>query len=151
MPKKAVFRKQEIKSLADREEKIELPKTIVKRDGRVVSFEIKKIELAIKLCFEDLGRESATGISELARSEVNIISVKYDKPTVEQVQDTVELVLQAAGEFAAAKNYILYRAEHAKLREERPIPIEVAEAFATSDQYFGNQVQKFQFFYLFVF
>ena len=43
MPKKAIFRKQETKSLADREEKIELPKTIVKRDGRVVSFEIKKI------------------------------------------------------------------------------------------------------------
>ena len=146
MPKKAVFRKQEIKSLADREEKIELPKTIVKRDGRVVSFEIKKIELAIKLCFEDLGRESATGISELARRVVNIISVKYDKPTVEQVQDTVELVLQAAGEFAAAKNYILYRAEHAKMRESRPIPAAVSAAFAESDRYLENPVQKFQFF-----
>ena len=146
MPKKAVFRKQKVKTVVVREEKIELPKMIVKRDGRVVPFEIKKIELAIKLCFEDLGRESATGISELARRVVNIISAKYDQPTVEQVQDTVELVLQAAGEFAAAKNYILYRAEHAKMRESRPIPATVSAAFAESDQYLENPVQKFQFF-----
>ena len=146
MPQKTVFRKQKVKMIVAREEKIELPKMIVKRDGRVMPFEIKKIERAIKLCFEDLGRESATGISELSRRVVNIISAKYDKPTVEQVQDTVELVLQAAGEFAAAKNYILYRAEHAKMRESRPIPAAVSAAFAESDQYLENPVQKFQFF-----
>jgi len=157
MPNKAVFsrqqsaisklsKKKEVKTIRDGEIKIEIPKTITKRDGRVVEFEVGKIEKAIKLCFEDLNRTPSTGFSELSKRVVNIIGAKYANPTVEQVQDTVELVLQAAGEFAAAKNYILYRAEHAKLREERPIPVEVAEAFATSDQYFGNQVQKFQFF-----
>ena len=157
MPNKAVFsrqqsaisklsKKKEVKTIKDGEIKIEIPKTITKRDGRVVEFEVGKIEKAIKLCFEDLNRTPSTGFSELSKRVVNIIGAKYANPTVEQVQDTVELVLQAAGEFAAAKNYILYRAEHAKLREERPIPVEVAEAFATSDQYFGNQVQKFQFF-----
>ena len=65
---------------------------------------------------------------------------------MEQVQDTVELVLQAAGEFEAAKNYIIYRVEHAKLRDSRPIPKEVAKAFSESDVYFENQIQKFQFF-----
>lgn len=135
-----------IKMVSDGEIKIEIPITIIKRDGRVVEFEIGKIERAIKLCFEDLSREPSTSVSELAKRVVNIIGAKYAKPTVEQVQDTVELVLQAAGEFAAAKHYILYRAEHAKLREERPIPTEVAEAFATSDQYFQNPIQKFQFF-----
>ncbi|KKS65680.1 MAG: Ribonucleoside-triphosphate reductase [candidate division WWE3 bacterium GW2011_GWB1_42_6] len=65
---------------------------------------------------------------------------------MEQVQDTVEIVLQAAGEFEAAKSYIIYRAEHAKMREMRPVPKEVSEAFAESDKYFGNQIQKFQFF-----
>jgi ribonucleoside-diphosphate reductase alpha chain len=126
--------------------KIVLPTTIVKRDGRVMPFEISKIEKAIWACFKDLGVEPTTQVEELARRVVNIIGVKYEKPTVEQVQDVVELVLQAAGEFEAAKNYIIYRVEHAKLRDIRPIPKEVVKAFADSDVYFENQVQKFQFF-----
>lgn len=125
---------------------IDMPKTIVKRDGRVVPFEIGKIERAIKLCFEDIGKEPSTTVEELASRVVNIIGAKYNKPAVEQVQDTVELVLQAAGEFAAAKNYILYRAERAKERDARPVPKEVVKAFAESDVYFENQIQKFQFF-----
>jgi ribonucleoside-diphosphate reductase alpha chain len=56
------------------------------------------------------------------------------------------MVLQAAGEFEAAKRYILYRAEHAKKRVERPIPQKVRRAFAESDQYFPTPLQKFQFF-----
>ena len=125
---------------------IEIPKTIIKRDGRVVPFEISKIEKAISACFEDLGKIPSTTVEELAKRVTNIIGAKYAKPTVEQVQDTVELVLQAAGEFAAAKNYIIYRVEHAKMRDVRPIPKEVAKAFADSDVYFENQIQKFQFF-----
>lgn len=126
--------------------KVEIPKTILKRDGRVVPFEINKIEKAMMACFEDLGKEPMAPVGELAKRVVNIIGVKYPKPTVEQVQDAVELVLQAAGEFEAAKNYIIYRVEHAKMRDIRPIPKEVAKAFAESDVYFENQIQKFQFF-----
>jgi len=142
--KRQVVEEQSI--LIDGEIRIEVPKTVVKRDGRVVPFEINKIERAIKACFNDLGKEPSTSIRELARRTVNIIGAKYKKPTVEQVQDTVEIVLQAAGEFEAAKSYIIYRAEHAKMREMRPVPKEVSEAFAESDKYFGNQIQKFQFF-----
>lgn len=142
--KKQKMAKQSV--LVDGDIRIEVPKTVVKRDGRVVPFEIKKIEKAMSACFKELGRKPSTEIAELADRVVNIIGAKYDKPTVEQVQDTVEIVLQAAGEFEAAKNYILYRAEHAKMRELRPVPLEVAEAFAESDVYFENPIQKFQFF-----
>jgi len=137
---------KKIKDKTSEKIKIEFPKTIVKRDGRVVPFEVQKIEKAIRSCFDDLNRESSTSIIELAKRVVNIIGAKYSKPTVEQVQDIVELVLQAAGEFEAAKNYIIYRVEHAKLRDSRPIPKEVAKAFSESDIYFENQIQKFQFF-----
>lgn len=141
---KIIKRKGPVSSRQEIEVKV--PQTIVKRDGRIVAFELTKIEKALTLCFEDLDKEPSTGVSELAQRVVNIIGAKYEKPTVEQVQDAVELVLQAAGEFAAAKNYIIYRVEHAKLREARPIPEEVVSAFAESDKYFGNPIQKFQFF-----
>lgn len=122
------------------------PETIIKRDGRVAPFDITKIETAISKCFASLTQTPSTSVAELAQRAVNIISAKYTKPTVENVQDAVEIVLQAAGEFEAAKHYILYRAEHAKLREQRPVPESVKKAFDDSDVYFPTQLQKFQFF-----
>lgn len=142
MPK----RKEGTKVTSNKVTKVVMPETIVKRDGRVVPFESEKIERAIKLCFEDIGLEPATDIAELTKRAINAIGAKYSKPNVEQVQDIVELVLQGAGEFEAAKHYILYRAEHAKMREARPIPVEVKKAFEASDKYFASPIQKFQFF-----
>jgi ribonucleoside-triphosphate reductase (thioredoxin) len=128
------------------DEDVALPTTIVKRDGRVVAFDPFRIERAIARCFAALGRQPYTPIPELALRVVNIMSARGGEPTVEGVQDVVELTLQAAGEFEAAKAYILYRAEHAKQRQERPIPDEVRAAFAEADQYFPTPIQKFQFF-----
>lgn len=127
---------------------IAVPSTIVKRDGRIVPFDIGRIENAMARCFASFGRTPQAEIPELARRVVNIISAKANgtPPTVEGVQDIVEMVLQAAGEFEAAKRYILYRAEQAKKRERRPIPEDVRHAFAASDQYFPTPLQKFQFF-----
>jgi ribonucleoside-diphosphate reductase alpha chain len=125
-----------------------VPTTIIKRSGRVVPFDIGRIERAMARCFASFDRTPDTPIDELARRVVNIIAAKShgQPPTVEGVQDTVELVLQAAGEFEAAKRYILYRAEHAKQREERPIPEEVRQAFDESKRYFPTPLQQFQFF-----
>src|SRR5579859_4374416 len=127
-------------------EEIALPTTIVKRDGRLVAFDPMRIERALSRCFAALGRQPYTAIPELALRVVNIMSARPGQPSVEVVQDAVELTLQAAGEFEAAKAYILYRAEHAKQRQERPVPEEVRAAFAEADQYFPTPIQKFQFF-----
>jgi len=131
------------------EKKIKLPENIVKRDGRIVPFEMKHIENALDRCFQGLGKEKFPGkqkIKELTTQIVNIVSAKFERPSVEVVQDIVEMVLQANGEYEAAKSYILYRAEHAKLRQQRPVPDEVRKAFEESDQYFPTQLQKFQFY-----
>ncbi|GAC1386784.1 MAG: ribonucleoside-triphosphate reductase, adenosylcobalamin-dependent [Herpetosiphon sp.] len=124
------------------------PARIVKRDGRVVSFEADRIENALSRCFKSFGRRPHTHVAELSQRVVNIVAAKTNgtPPSVEEVQDIVELVLQAAGEFEAAKRYILYRAEHAKERQERPVPQDVRAAFAESDHYFPTPLQKFQFF-----
>ena len=126
--------------------KVAVPKSIVKRDGRIVPFDQELIANAMRKCFASLAEEPATPIDELTHRVVNVVAAKYDLPTVEGVQDIVEMVLQAAGEYEAAKHYILYRAEHAKMRTKRPIPVEVRDAFAESDAYFPTQLQKFQFY-----
>jgi ribonucleoside-diphosphate reductase alpha chain len=126
--------------------KVSMPKQIVKRDGRIVPFEIERIEDALRRCFASINREPATPVAEIAHRVGNVVAAKYDLPSVEGIQDIVELVLQAAGEYEAAKHYILYRAEHAKMRTVRPVPPEVRDAFAESDVYFPTQLQKFQFY-----
>lgn len=123
-----------------------LPTAIVKRDGRITEFDAKRIENAISRCFASLVVPPRSTPREITNQVVNVVAAKYTQPTVEQVQDIVEMVLQAAGEYEAAKSYILYRFEHAKLREARPVPEEVRAAFAESDPYFPTQLQKFQFY-----
>ncbi len=121
------------------------PTKIVKRDGRVMDFDSGRIQHALTKCFNSLDRTNFDA-EKLTKQVVNIVSAKFEQPSVEQVQDIVEMVLQAAGEYDAAKKYILYRAEHAKLREVRPVPEEVRNAFDESDKYFPTQLQKFQFY-----
>jgi ribonucleoside-triphosphate reductase (thioredoxin) len=121
------------------------PTKIVKRDGRIENFEASRIEVALTRCFKGLNRTNFDA-KKITEQIVNIVSAKFEQPTVEQIQDIVEMVLQAAGEYEAAKSYILYRAEHAKMRETRPVPDEVKKAFAESDNYFPTQLQKFQFY-----
>ena len=128
------------------QEVIVVPSTVVKRDGRIVPFNIERIENALRRCFETIGKSPAIPVEVIAKQAVNVVASKYDHPTVEAIQDIVEMTLQAAGEFSAAKHYILYRAEHAKLRQSRPVPLDIRNAFAESDAYFPTQLQKFQFY-----
>jgi ribonucleoside-diphosphate reductase alpha chain len=127
---------------------IVFPETIVKRDGRVVPFDLGRIEHALARCFDSFDRTPDTSIDELAWRVGNIVAAKTNgvPPSVEGVQDIVEMVLQAAGEFEAAKRYILYRAEQAKKRQQRPVPEKVRSAFEEAKQYFPSPLQQFQFF-----
>src|SRR5438876_6962958 len=82
-------------SVLTRDEEVALPTSIVKRDGRIVSFDPTRIEHALSRCFAALGREPYTPIPELALRVVNIMCARPGQPSVEAVQDAVELTLQA--------------------------------------------------------
>lgn len=136
---------ENLKKTAENVSEIKTPKQIVKRDGRTVPFEVQRIENAITKCFKAAGKTKFDA-AKITEQVINIVSARYEVPTVEQVQDIVETVLQSEREYEAAKRYILYRAEHAKLREVRPVPEAVKKAFDESDKYFPTQLQKFQFY-----
>ncbi|MFN2134758.1 MAG: ATP cone domain-containing protein [Candidatus Promineifilaceae bacterium] len=126
--------------------RVRLPEQIVKRDGRIVPFDSERIAGALRRCYASLENAPVTPVEEITNRVVNVVAAKYDLPSVEGVQDIVEMVLQAAGEYEAAKHYILYRAEHAKMRVQRPVPEEVRVAFEESATYFPTQLQQFQFY-----
>jgi ribonucleoside-diphosphate reductase alpha chain len=84
--------------------------------------------------------------SNLTTRVVAVISARDPQPpTVESVQDAVELVLQSEGRYSDAKHYILYRAEHERRRRERPIPDDVRDRFRASAEFFPSAIQQFQF------
>src|SRR6266511_1064067 len=66
---------------------VALPTTIVKRDGRVVTFDPARIEHAISRCFSALGKDPYTPIAELALRVVNIMCARPSQPSVEDVQN----------------------------------------------------------------
>ena len=139
---------QEVSFPSNRHDDVEtvVPTAITKRDGRVVEFDPSRIRRAVQRCFAVVRPRPGVTPDEITNQVVNVVSAQYPEPTVENIQDVVELVLQANGEYAAAKAYILYRAEHARLRRERAVPAEVKEAFAEADAYFPTPIQQFQFY-----
>ena len=91
---------------------------IIKRDGRIVDWDISKIENAIVKAMMSLGEGDVRDARKLAKITELEITEKYDGklPSVEDVQDTVERVLMKNGYENVAKCYILYRKSHEKIR-----------------------------------
>lgn len=93
---------------------------VIKRNGRVVSFNREKIIDSIFRAAVEVGGSDRDLATELADRVIAVINHAYppgSTPTVEEIQDIIEKVLVETGHYKTAKAYILYRAEHARIRE----------------------------------
>ena len=97
-----------------------MPESIKKRDGRLVPYDEAKIASAIDRAFvaaeSGKGEDEAERLAKIVTREMNA-KESNETPSVEDIQDQVEQVLIAEGYAKTAKAYILYRAEHAKIRQ----------------------------------
>ncbi|MBQ9977613.1 MAG: ribonucleoside triphosphate reductase [Clostridia bacterium] len=92
---------------------------IVKRDGKVVDFDINKIADAMKKAFEATNTDYTDNIIDFLALKVSadfLGKIKDGLVAVEDIQDSVESVLIQGGYDAVAKAYILYRKQREKLR-----------------------------------
>lgn len=99
-------------------------KYIKKRDGRKVSFDQTKIENAVLKAAYAVGRDELESCQEITREVISILNIFYKEdgiPNVEQIQDLVEKILIEKGYADIAKAYILYREQHAKLRDTKKL------------------------------
>ena len=93
---------------------------VKKRNGNIVAFDIKKIEDAIEAAFIDVKKEYSKDIIELLALRVTSNFMPKTKDgiiTIEDIQDSVEVVLIQASYEDVAKSYILYRKQHENIRE----------------------------------
>ena len=109
--------------------------TVIKRDGKIIEFDIRKISSAIALAFDAQERNYTPDIIDFLALKVTADfepKIRDGHISVEDIQDSVESVLIQAGYDDVAKAYILYRRQHAKLREMRST---VLDYKATVDNY----------------
>ena len=101
-----------------KENAIACPETIKKRNGTPVPFDVNKIRSAIHKANEAAQIEAIAPVQFEKLVDEVVESIPAGQvPDVEQVQDLVEEKLIVNGFAKTAKAYILYRAEHTKVRK----------------------------------
>ncbi len=93
--------------------------SVVKRDGKIVEFDLVKIKAAIIKAFEACNKNFHPDMIDFLVLKVTSDfepKVNDKLISVEAIQDSVESVLSKAGYDDVAKAYILYRKQHEKLR-----------------------------------
>jgi len=94
---------------------------VIKRDNTATDFELSKISNAIYGAMKSVNTgsvEQANAIAQEVLNELNDKAAKtqYYTPTVEEIQDLVEIKLMQTELLGAAKSFILYRNEQKKKR-----------------------------------
>ncbi len=116
------------------------PVSLRKRDGRLVAFELVKIERALTAAGNASGEFVAAQAGALAELVLARL-LAYETLDVEQVQDQVERVLMEAYYYATARAYIVYREQHGRLRRDRKAIVEVA---ASMNEYLSREDWRVQ-------
>jgi ribonucleoside-diphosphate reductase beta chain len=94
---------------------------ILKRDNSIVDFNSDKIISAINKALKESGEHKPGLAAEVAQKVVNKIENEYIEghiPSVESIQDNVEIMLMDSGLHVTAKAYILYREKRAEARKK---------------------------------
>jgi len=94
-----------------------LPVSVLKRDGRVVSFNPEKITNAIAKAGQATNEFSLSTAQQLTEEVLSRLPLQETPIHVEEIQDVVEDVLLSSPYKKTAKAYIIYRDQHAKMRE----------------------------------
>ena len=95
---------------------------VKKRDGNVVPFDLTKIENAIEKAFVAVNKVYTHEIIELLALKVTAgftEKIEDNMIHVEDIQDSVEVVLIQAGYVDVSKAYILYRKQHENIRNAK--------------------------------
>ena len=80
---------------------------------------------------EGVKKRAAQSISDIVSFVLEEKFGGYTIPSVEQIQDIVEMVLMKQGYHEIAKSYILYRDRHKEIREAKKIGINLSASLYT--------------------
>ena len=92
---------------------------LIRRNGRVVPWNVDKIEIAVRKAFlsNNFDSNPAVKIASAVTERVRTLGQSFFH--IEDLQDIVQEELMRQGHYKVAESYILYRAYRARLREEQ--------------------------------
>ena len=102
-------------------------KQVVKRDGKEVKFNLKKIVSAIRRAGESSGEFGYDEALDLTNSVIQMFDNK-EKATVEEIQDAVEKVLNENNYTKTARAFIVYREKHNDMRKDNNVMIDAVQS-----------------------
>lgn len=109
-----------------------MARNVIKRSGKTVNFNEKKIQTAITRANKDV--KTSDPLAKIMTNEdistaTNVVIDSFktvETVNIEDIQDTVEKTLMSLGFFEIAKSYILYRKKH---QEQREASLKLMEQF----------------------
>jgi ribonucleoside-triphosphate reductase len=126
-------------------------RSIIKRNNRVVPFDRQKIANAIYKAFEAAGSHDRATAERIADEVVGVLEALYKDgrpPTVENVQDLVENRLVHNNLPDIAKRYIIYRNEHAQMRDAHKLiedAVKMIDAYLEKNDWRINENSNMSF------
>lgn len=119
-----------------------LIRQIVKRDGRIEKYDRWKIASAIGKAIRAVQVDDDLELVEQLTDKVEEKLQEFmeerhpnSAPAIEEIQDIVEAVLMEEKQFAIAKAYIIYRAQHEVIRDSRKLTLDIS---TTMDGYLSQ-------------
>lgn len=108
---------------------------VIKRDGRKVEFNPKKVENAILKAFVEIDKETTQAAIHKSKDIAqHISSLDREEINVEEIQDLVENKLMASNRKDVARAYIIYRNDRNRAREKNSrIMKEISEKLTASN------------------
>ncbi len=122
---------------------VPVPSEIVRRDGSRARFEIRRIAAAVARAGRASGEFDDAVAADLAAEVTAGFAARtiWQPPSVEEIQDAVELALMRGGWHETARAYIRYRAQHARLRSDRSVAV---DAIASVSEYLDRSDWRVQ-------
>ena len=118
---------------------MEVIQKLRKRDGRIVEFDLNRIVLAASKALKAAGTANDKIAGKIGQDVLDAL-IKQNPPEgiadIEKVQDAVEQAFIRRGLSKAAKAYILYRAQHEKMRGHKQLMLDVQELMTS---YLGHE------------
>jgi len=105
--------------------------SVVKRSGEQEVYNVQKIRSALIKAFQATKPDTIPEVIDqkiamlLPRIEDILVSRKVETPSIEMIQDAVEIALMETHEYEVAKAYILYRHQHKQYRDGKKLLLDI--------------------------
>ena len=103
---------------------------VIKRAGKITDFDLNKVSVAITKAFEAQNKQYVPAIIDMLTLRVTADfenKIENNLVHVEDIQDSVEHVLEQSGYTDVAKAYILYRKQREKIRNMKSTILDYKE------------------------